>query len=85
MVGGTAPTYLDGYSLMPLLNPSHPRSISVDASARPDYITMQYHSNMGNTGSFAIRKDDWKYIAFGTNLRAFKDYRPQLFNVKTGP
>ena len=50
MVGGTLPQYLDGFSLMPQLNPSHPRSIGVHAGARPDYITMQYHSNMGNTG-----------------------------------
>ena len=27
---------------------------------------------------------DWKYIAFGTNLNAFKNYRPQLFNITNG-
>ena len=87
MVGGSPPAYLDGHSLMPLLNPSHPRSVgaSADAAARPDFITAQYHSNMGNTGSFMIRQGDWKYIVYGTALKAFAGYKPQLFNVATDP
>ena len=70
MVGGTPPSYLDGHSLMPLLAPAHPRSVATAAAlaegraeARPDFITAQYHSNMGNTGSFMIRQGDCAHLA----------------------
>ena len=39
--------------------------------ARRDYVTAQYHSNMGNTGSFMLRQAQWKYIAFGQNGHRF--------------
>lgn len=52
---------------------------------RPDFVVSQYHSNMGNTGSFMVRWGQWKYIAFGTTLSAFAHYQPQLFNVASDP
>lgn len=51
-------------------------------------VVAQYHSNMGNTGSFMIRKGPWKYIAFGndpTGGGPINGYDPQLFNVQDDP
>ena len=49
-------------------------------------VFSQYHSNMGNTGSFMVRKGPWKYISFGHVLSTFapQKYTPLLFNV-SGP
>mmetsp|Transcript_6080 Transcript_6080/g.15015 ORF Transcript_6080/g.15015 Transcript_6080/m.15015 type:complete len:212 (+) Transcript_6080:1-636(+) len=77
MVTAPHPSFLQGYSLLPLAM-GHRQS-------RPDYIVSQYHSNMGNTGSFMIRQGPWKYIAFGNTLPAYKNYEPQLFDVDTDP
>jgi len=97
MVGGVKPPYLNGASLMPLLNPSHPRSsnesvrqsVATSGIATPNasrFITAQYHSNMGNTGSFMVRHGPWKLVLFGTNGKAFASgYTPQLFNVDQDP
>merc|ERR1719445_190157 len=32
-----------------------------------------------------VRKGEWKYIQFGHYLEAFKDYKPQLFNLVQDP
>eukprot|EP01006_Ploeotia_vitrea_P029537 TRINITY_DN62062_c0_g1_i1.p1 TRINITY_DN62062_c0_g1~~TRINITY_DN62062_c0_g1_i1.p1 ORF type:complete len:566 (+),score=66.39 TRINITY_DN62062_c0_g1_i1:32-1729(+) len=76
--GGNPPSDLQGHSLVgdflkPKLYPP---------SGRPGYITSQYHSNMGNTGSFMVRWAEWKYIVFGTNGAAFKNYGPMLYNME---
>ena len=86
MALGVNPDYLDGQSLMPLLNPSHPRSTGRVAPNASRFITAQYHSNMGNTGSFMVRHGRWKLVVFGTNGQAFaKGYTPQLFDVDSDP
>jgi len=69
--GGTVSTDFSGVSVF---DPSH-----------PPFVTSQYHSNMGNTGSFMVRKAQWKYIQFGHFLEAFADYAPQLFDVDADP
>lgn len=50
-------------------------------------VVSQYHSNMGNTGSFMVRKGPWKYIRFGHTLSTFspEKYTPLLFNVDEDP
>jgi len=95
-VGGSKPSWLDGFSLAPMLvdrNSAHHADLPMIAAAkhadasrsRPDYVVSQYHSNMGNTGSFMLRKGNWKYVAFGTTLSAFAEYKPQLFDVENDP
>ena len=76
--GGTPDAAMSGYSLLSELT-------GAGAAAHPDYVTSQYHSNMGNTGSFMVRKGKWKYIQFGHFLRAFADYQPQLFDLDADP
>ena len=54
------------------------------ASWQDRHVTAQYHSNMGNTGSFMLRKGNYKYIAFGR--KAYDpSYTPQLFDVVNDP
>merc|ERR1712046_57834 len=84
--GGVPPAFMRGHSLLPLM------SINTDSGKAPQttyptdrHVSAQYHSNMGNTGSFMLRWRQWKYIAFGTNLPAFESYKPQLFNVDADP
>ncbi len=80
------PEFLDGYSLFPFLSKPDIVNDFVRGKAYPNNrsVVSQYHSNMGNTGSFMIRSGPWKYIAFG---RATYDptYTPQLFNVEEDP
>lgn len=87
MVGGPnakRPSNLDGYSLMPYLGGT--------GKPRPDFVVAQYHSNMGNTGSFMIVQGIWKLITFGTNGGNFNGscgapctYPHQLFDVVNDP
>jgi len=78
------PEFLDGYSLFPLMaeTPSiyDPHEYPLNRA-----VVSQYHSNMGNTGSFMLRKGDWKYIAFGNDGTIIKNYQPQLFNLSQDP
>ena len=80
------PSFLNGYSLTSMLYDNdniNNNNILID---HPNYITSQYHSNMGNTGSFMVRKGEWKYIQFGHYLEyIYKNYSAQLFNLKTDP
>ena len=55
------------------------------AAPRADFVTVQYHSNMANTGAFMLRHGSYKYIAFGTNLAPFAHYAPLLFDVDADP
>ena len=80
MAGEEVPSFLNGYSLKSMLY-----NDVEDGVEHPDYVTSQYHSNMGNTGSFMVRKGDWKYIQFGHYLKAFENYEPQLFNLVQDP
>ena len=81
------PSFLSGHSLFPFLyEDNHHRRV---ASSIPPYpkdrkVVSQYHSNMGNTGSFMLRKGNYKYIAFGR--KAYDpSYTPQLFDVVEDP
>jgi arylsulfatase K len=94
MVGGIAPSYLEGHTLMPWLVDDHKAAslFSKEMAVRPNWVTAQYHSNMGNTGSFMLRQGPWKLITFGQNGARFNgscgedcSYPPQLFNVESDP
>ncbi len=78
--GGTIPPWLRGYSLAPFLATTGNR---LQGSAFPrDYAVSEYHSNMGNTGAFMIRRGPWKYITFGrARFPWFANYTDILVNV----
>lgn len=83
------PGFLSGHSLFPFLYRDNgvaqqlsPLSLSTYPNNRS--VISQYHSNMGNTGSFMIRSGPWKYIAFG-RYTYDRTYKPQLFNVDADP
>ena len=51
-------------------------------------VAAQYHSNMGNTGSYMVRWRNWKYIAFGSTFDMFSaanGYTAQLFDIAADP
>eukprot|EP01084_Bolivina_argentea_P244723 409917_1 len=73
------PKSLAGTSLMPYLIDNE------DKNDHPDFVTSQYHSNFANTGLFMVRKGKYKYIQYGHTLSAFKNYKPQLFNLNDDP
>jgi len=70
MAGLDGPPGLDGYSLMP--------ELTGRPSARPDWVLSEYHDTSCNTGSFMLRRGQWKYINF-------VGYGPQLFNLEDDP
>merc|ERR1712013_551527 len=78
--GGTPAPDMAGFSFLDMLTKN-----KKNETVHPSYVTSQYHSNMGNTGSFMVRKDQWKYIQFGHFLRAFANYQPQLFDIDADP
>jgi len=76
--GVSVPLDLDGESLMPYITGSGSRS--------KNFAVSMYMSNYANTQAFMIRKDEWKYIAYGTYGPSwYKNYTPQLFNVMDDP
>ena len=81
------PSFLSGHSLFPFLyEENHHRKVvrSIPPYPNDRKIVSQYHSNMGNTGSFMLRKGNYKYIAFGR--KAYDpSYTPQLFDVVEDP
>jgi len=92
LAGGTVPEGLDGQSLVPFLFDEETAaeygvtwSGSRPAPGRP--AASQYHSNMGNTGSFMLVKRvdgaEMKLITYGNALPWFNasSYHPQLFNI----
>jgi len=70
MAGSPAPAGLDGQSLMPELRGQ--------PSQRRDWVLSQYHDTTCNTGSFMLRRGDWKYIAY-------PGYEPMLFDLGADP
>lgn len=83
------PGFLQGHSLFPFLyKPGQSAALSdtgiIRAYPKNRSVTSQYHSNMGNTGSFMIRAGRWKYTAFG-RYSYDKTYTPQLFDLSTDP
>jgi len=71
LAGAERPAALRGTSLLSL--------IAGDAKAGPRYVYSECHNEGNSTGSFMIRKNEWKYIYFsfyGSNL---------LFNLRDDP
>jgi choline-sulfatase len=70
-LGGVSPVAsLRGRSLVPLMNGS--------AGSHPGYAFSESHSEGNCTGSFMIRKGDWKYIYFAWD-------KPALYNLRKDP
>lgn len=65
------PDGLDGHSLLPLLG-------GAKDERRPDWVLTEYHDSSCNTGTFMLRRGDWKYVAYC-------GYEPQLFNLRDDP
>jgi choline-sulfatase len=70
MAGAETPSSLRGHSLLPLFN-GH-------SSGRPPFAYSECHCEGNCTGSFMIRKGDWKYIHFSW-------YEGLLFNLAKDP
>ena len=70
VAGALAPDQLRGHSLMPL--------IRGEAGNHPGFTYTENHSGGNITGSFMIRKGDWKYIHFTW-------YDDLLFNLAEDP
>ena len=74
--------FLAGASLSPFLKLADAATIA----PRKEYVASQYHSNMGNTGAFMLRRGAHKYVAFGHGFNGtFGGYAPQLFDVAADP
>jgi len=56
LAGAQPPSKLRGHSLVPLLNGNK--------KASPEFVYSENHSEGNCTGSFMIRRGDWKYIHF---------------------
>ena len=80
LAGASIPGYARGQSLVPFLRAGTP-------PPRSDHVVAEYHSNMGNTGSFGIVRGDWKLITFGHTLPWFNAtaYVPMLYNTRDDP
>jgi arylsulfatase K len=70
MARSNPPGGLDGHSLMP--------ELCGRPGGRPDWVLSQFHDTTCNTGSFMLRRGDWKYIAY-------PGYRPMLFDLRADP
>lgn len=79
VAGASPPAVARGYSLAPYLG------VHSSTPLRPGYIAAEYHSNMGNTGSFMLRQAQYKYITFGRNGAPFANYSDMLFDVAADP
>ena len=80
---GAPPPEVRGQSLVPLMLGG-----GAAAAAAPPrtFIAAEYHSNLGDTGAFAIRTQRWKLIWFATaTFSWFGDYAPQLFDLDADP
>jgi arylsulfatase A-like enzyme len=83
IAGAPKPATLDGYSLAPFWNGQ--------PSDHPDFIASEYHSNMGNTGSFMLRQGDYKYITYSPYFPGpaapspYTNYTSRLYDIKNDP
>jgi choline-sulfatase len=68
--GASAAPELRGRSLVGLAN--------ANAAGHPGYAIAECHSHGNSTGSFLVRKGDWKYIYFSWHA-------PLLFNLRDDP
>ncbi len=64
------PAECDGHSLLP--------EATGQATGRPPRVFAEHHSTTCPTGSFMLRRGDWKYIAY-------PGYEPLLFNITEDP
>lgn len=85
LVGAPVPAYAKGRSLVPYLATTAPARAYSDAATRA--VVAEYHSNLANTGSFAIVTGDFKLITFGNSQPWFNAtaYHPILYNVSGDP
>lgn len=85
LVGAPVPAYAKGRSLVPYLATAAPALAYKDAATRA--VVAEYHSNLANTGSFAIVSGDFKLICFGNSLPYFNStaYHPILYNITADP
>ena len=80
---GAPPPEVRGQSLVPLMLGG---GAAAAAAAPRTFIAAEYHSNLGDTGAFAIRTQRWKLIWFATaTFSWFGDYAPQLFDLDADP
>jgi arylsulfatase K len=70
MAGLPHPDGLDGHSLMP--------ELTGRPGDRPDWVLGEFHDTACNTGTFMLRRGDWKYIVY-------VGYDPQLFHLRDDP
>ncbi|MFW5856114.1 MAG: sulfatase, partial [Bacillota bacterium] len=70
MAGEEAEQDKDGESLLPLLNSEN--------KVRRDWVFAEYHGDRCNTGTYMLRKGDWKYIKY-------IGFESQLFNLEQDP
>ena len=64
------PAELPGHSLMP--------ACMTLVSKRPRWVFSEYHGATAPTGAYALRRGEWKVIAYG-------GLKPQLFNLREDP
>lgn len=50
-----------------------------------DFVLSQYNWVEANTGLFMVRSGAWKAFFYGHTYDAFKNYKPQLFNLDEDP
>lgn len=82
LAGAAIPAASRGQSLVPFLTAAGPSAPMRNAAFA------EYHSNLGSTGSFMIRRGEWKLIAFATTTFTWFNataYVPQLFNIDLDP
>jgi arylsulfatase A-like enzyme len=71
IAGAAHPPAFDGHSLYPFL-------VGEPDPARPDWVLSEFHGSTLPTGTFMLRQDAWKYVAY-------VGYPPQLFNLAEDP
>mmetsp|Transcript_21099 Transcript_21099/g.64898 ORF Transcript_21099/g.64898 Transcript_21099/m.64898 type:complete len:609 (+) Transcript_21099:50-1876(+) len=72
---------LNGVNLLPRV-----QGVAGAAPSADRAVVAQYHSNLGSTGAFMVRKHQWKYVRFATtNFEIFEAFAPRLFDVENDP
>jgi arylsulfatase A-like enzyme len=81
LVGAAPLPNVRGSSLVPFLSGIPP------PVPRKDFAVAEYHSNLANTGSFMIRRGQWKLITYGHTFSWFNatSFVDQLFDVDADP
>lgn len=78
LTGIRAPKSARGYSLAGAMD-------AIPIPRAQDYVVGEFHAENSDTGSYFIRRGDWKYIAYGHSFPWFSHYVPQLFNLTEDP